>query len=282
MKPSLLLTLAAAALAPAAAQAASLEATTSAGDSAGVVATCLKGSNAADPRGCTDLIAQSPLVSSATVLSSASWATYPTSFYSQAAASAALGTLRAMAQTSIPLSDAGFHNLQSHAIAEMRDSLIASSSLGTLFNNYQYNVNITGFATPSNGTYDLPSIKSDTFVQIDIRVENTGEVLASKHWETSASSLGGGSITGMIGGVAANTQLALDLYIQSESGIVTSAAGQSGFAEADYSSTVHFYLDALTPGANTVSLGGMTMRRRCRSRRVGGWSSSGWWGWGCG
>jgi len=34
------------------------------------------------------------------------------------------------------------------------------------------------------------------------------------------------------------------------------AGGDGGFAQADYASTVHFYLDAATPGANTVGTSG--------------------------
>jgi hypothetical protein len=189
-------------------------------------------------------------------VSSDSYATYVTGISTQASASASLGTLRAFAQTDIPSADNVGHNTQSHARADMQDTVIASSSYGTLFNNYAYTVNITGVTTPSNGTYDIPSIKADAFVQLNIRMAATGDVLASKFWETGPGALGGGVISGTLLGIPKDAVLSLDLYMEADSGVGTNAIGQSGFAQADYSNTVHFYLDALTPGANTVSTSG--------------------------
>jgi len=240
-------------LLPLAGQAASLQVSSSAGDSAAVVATCLQGSYpfGSDVRGCSDgsqATVSNPLDS----LASAADAVYPSGMSSIATASASLGTLHAFAQTQIPNGDAIGHNLQSHAYADMQDTLLASSSNGTLFNNYSYTVNITGATTASTPVFAVPNLRADAFVQLNIRYATTGEVLVGTFWETSDTVLGGGVISGTLTGIPKDARLSLEVFIQTDTGVVTSAFGQGGFAQADYSSTVHLYLDALTPGANTV------------------------------
>jgi len=252
MKASLLLLVPL--LSPLAGNAASLDTGSSSGDTAGVVATCLLGGGP-DVRGCTDSKDQASVTAS-TVLDTAAWATYANGNVAQSSTSASLGTLKAEAVASIPSSDAMVHNLQSHAESTMRDTLKASSSLGSLFDNYQYTVNISGLTTPSNATGDFPSIKAFAYVQFEIVDNATGAFLVNDFWQTSDSSLGGGLITGKLMGVSADTELSLYLDLYTSAGVETLAAGQSGFASANYIDTVHFYLDALTPGANTVSEAG--------------------------
>jgi hypothetical protein len=233
---------------------ATLMADSATGDSAAVVATCLQGSYpfGSDIRGCADdKSVDSP--SGSTTVDTAAWATYSGGNVGKAAASASLGTLKAEAQASIPSADAAIHNLQSRGIAQMWDTLQASSSLGSLYNNYLYTVNIAGVTTPGNGTYDLPSIKAFAYAQVTIRNNANGDILASQYWETSDVSLGGGVISGTLMGVPANTELSLFVYLEANAGVVTDAIGQSAYASADYIDTLHFHLDALTPGANTVS-----------------------------
>jgi hypothetical protein len=244
-------------LLPIAAHAASLQVHNDAGDSANVVATCQAGSYPyGDPRGCSDAPPAVTLPGPVTVVNSAAHAVYPTGFDSQAESSASLGTLRAFAQSSIPVSDGIGHNLQSHAYADMQDTLVASSSFGTLYNNYNYTVNITGAATASSPIYAVPSFTANAYVQLNIRMASSGDVLVQKYWETSATELGGGVISGTLLGVPMDAVLSLELFMQTDTQLGTNDFGQSTFAQADYSNTVHFYLDALTPGANTVSTGG--------------------------
>ena len=50
--------------------------------------------------------------------------------------------------------------------------------------------------------------------------------------------------------------LQFDITLAAQLGVSTNAVGQSGYAQADYSHTLHFYFDALTPGANTVASSG--------------------------
>ena len=57
-------------------------------------------------------------------------------------------------------------------------------------------------------------------------------------------------------GVPADTVLQFTVYIEADAWVGTNATGQAGFARTDYSNTVHFYFDALTPGANTLSASG--------------------------
>jgi hypothetical protein len=244
----------AALLMPLAGQAASLQAYTSAGDSAAVVATCLFGSYpyGSDLRGCSDDSGMVNGANASTKAASDSWATYASSAYSRASAAAQLGTLRASAQTFIPAGDNVGHNLQSHATADMQDTLLAGPSSGSFVSGYNYSVVITGFATPSTPSYTVPSIRSDVYVQLNIRVAATGEVLVGKYWETTDLQLGNGLISGSFGGVAPNTPLSLEVFIDADSYVTTASGGAGGYAEANYASTVHFYLDAATPGANTV------------------------------
>jgi hypothetical protein len=138
----------------------------------------------------------------------------------------------------------------------MQDTLLASSSYGALVTGYNYNVVITGAATPSTPVYALPSIRSDAYVQLNIRVAATGEVLVQQYWETTDLLLGNGAISGSFAGVAAGTLLSLEVFIDADTYINTAAGGDGGFAKSDYSSTVHVYLDAATPGANTVGTSG--------------------------
>lgn len=251
--------LCAAILAPSILSAATLQAGSSAWDSAAVVATCLTGAyQNGDVRGCAD---NSGLLSNATPISSvysASSASYSTGITTQAWASGTLGTLHAFAQTDIPSADAIGHNVQSSAQVDMNDTLMASSSLGSLYNNYQYTVNISGSTTAPSALYAAPSFSANAIVGINIFDNTTLSTLAHQYWSTSSSLVasGGGVLTGMLSGVAAGDSITLDLFLQVGSGVGTNAAGQSGFAQADYSNTVHFYLDALTPGANTVALSG--------------------------
>jgi hypothetical protein len=248
----------AATLLPLAGHAAILQTSASAGDSAAVVATCLAGSYpyASDVRGCSDGTGQVVVPGPPASLGSAAWATYASGMSSQATAGASLGTLHAFAQTSIPVGDGIGHNLQSHAYADMQDTLLASSSYGTLFNNYAYTVNISGLTTASTPIYAVPTLRADAYVQLNIRYATTGGVLVQSYWETSDTQLGGGVISGVLNNIPANTLLSIEVFIQADSGVVTAAFSQGGFAQADYSDTVQVHLDALTPGANTVGTSG--------------------------
>lgn len=238
--------------------AATLQAGSSAGDTANVEATCVFGAyDNGDTRGCVDrtptpLVAATPSSLDVTHAS----AQYANGITTSAWTSATLGTLHAFAQTSIPLSDATPHNVQSSAQARMIDTLLASSSLGSLYNNYQYTVNISGFTTAPSALYAAPSFGATAYVGINIFDNTTFTTLVQQNWQASSLvASGGGLLTGTIS-AAAGDSITLDLTLQVGSGVGTNVAGQSGFAQADYQNTVHFYLDAVTPGANTVATSG--------------------------
>jgi hypothetical protein len=206
-----------------------------------------------DPRGCSD--GQGP-TNGVIPLSGETLAIYTTGAYGHALAKAQLGTLRALALASVPGAGDGVgHNLQSQAIAEMQDTLLAGTSYGALVVGYNYNVVITGFSTPSTAVFALPDLQANVYVQIGIRNAATGEVLASKFWETTDLQLGNGSISGSFN-AAAGTLLSLDVFMQAGATVGTTASGSGGVSDADYQNTVHVYLDAVTPGANTISTGG--------------------------
>jgi hypothetical protein len=173
-----------------------------------------------------------------------------------ASTAATLGTLHAVAEANVPLSDQG-HNLQSSASVRMQDTLLASSSLGSLFNNYQYTVKISGSTTLPSDLFATPAFSANASVNLNIFDNTTFKTLVHTTWE--APSNGGPAnvvLTGSILGVGANDQISFDLTLSVGAGVNPSAANQSGFARADFGNTVHFYFDALTPGANTVAQSG--------------------------
>lgn len=187
---------------------------------------------------------------------SASSASYSTGITTQAWAFCTLGTLHGFAQSDIPSGDAIGHNVQSSAQVRMQDSVVASSSLGALYNNYTYTVNITGLLTASSA-YGIPGPSTTAFgtVILDIRNPTCTPCYINKYFDPS-SAAPNGIITGTLMNVPLNEVLQLDLLLQVNTQVGTNAVGQSAFAQTDYQNTVHFYLDALTPGANTVALSG--------------------------
>lgn len=244
-------------LTPLLSSAATLRAYSSVGDSAAVVANCIYGTNpyGSDVRGCSNDSGDINNATSSTVANTASQASYSAPAASaQAYASGTLGTLHAYADASIPSADASGHNLQSHAYVEMTDNLQASSSLGALYSNYTYTIAVTGSSTPYSQYGSAPSTNAYGFAQLDIRDATNGTVYASKYLDLN-SDTPNGTITGTVS-VTPGTMLRLDLVLEVAAGVGTNAVGQSAFAQADYKDTVHFYLDALTPGANTVGTSG--------------------------
>lgn len=248
----------AAAILPVLSSAATLQAGSSAGDTASVVAICGAGANdGGDVRGCVDRTPV-PLATAipGTTYTTAASATYANGNSASASTAATVGTLHAWAEASIPLSDGG-HNLQSRADVRLLDSLLASSSLGSLYNNYAYNVVITGSTTTPSELFALPRVLATAFVNLVIFDDTAFKTLVHTTWEASTLvASGGATLTGSIAGVPANDHITFDLTLSVGAGVNTSDAGQSGFARADYSNTVHFFFDALTPGANTVAESG--------------------------
>ncbi len=245
-------------LLPLTGQAALIQTSASAGDSAALIATCLAGAQpyGTDVRGCSDGTGQLTISSLLAVPGSDAWAMYANGLSSRAIASATPGTWCAFATTQIPAGDALGHNLESQACADFQDTLLASSACGTLVTGYRYNVVNTGSATPGHPVHSIPGLKSDAYVPLNIRFAATGEVLVETYWECNDLALGSVSISGSSSGVAAGTPLSREVFIQTDSGVFTTVFGDGVPAQADHSSTVQFDPDALTPDANTVSTGG--------------------------
>lgn len=233
--------------------AATLRATSSVGDSAAEVPTCGLGATLGAYSVCSNDSGELPATPLTTAYSASS-ATYPSGDTSQTWASGTLGTLHGFGQSNIPSADAAGHNLQSHAQVEMKDSVLASSSYGTLYNNYQYTIDFSGFATADSPYGSAPSTTAFGAVILDIRNPTCTPCYVNKTLDLS-SATPNGILTGTLS-APLGEELDLDLFLQVNTQVGTNAVGQSAFAQIDYSNTVHFYLDALTPGANTVGTSG--------------------------
>ena len=134
----------------------------------------------------------------------------------------------------------------------MRDTLLASSSLGSLYNNYQWTVNISGSSTVPSPYGVFPDSNGFEYIGLNIVDNTTRTTLANPNWSYTLGNGGKFIFSGTISGVAANDSLYMQLDLQVGAGSGTNAVGQSSYAYSDYSHTVLFNLDALTPGANTV------------------------------
>jgi len=242
--------------------AATLQAGTGAGDTASIVALCVHGSHSnggADLRGCSDdsgRLANAGPLSSVSAESTAIYPGYTTGMTVEAKAWGSLGTLHAFAMTDVPVTDAIGHNAQSSAQIRMVDSLLVKALPGVAFVNYSFSIPITGSKTAESPfIYDIPHLSAFAYAVVDIRNPKCTPCYFNQTW-ISTDTAPTGTISGTLLNVPVGTTLEFDITLAAQSGVATSANGLGGFAQADYSHTLHFYLDALTPGANTVANSG--------------------------
>jgi hypothetical protein len=242
--------------------AASLQVGSFAGDTANDVANCISGTHSGgDLRFCGDSNSLTPAVAGATV-SGDSNTSFADGVTTRAWGIAALGTLKAFATTNNPGTSALFRNTQSRAIADMSDVIAVTNSLGASSNTYHYTVVVNGSLSPAvGGGGAFPAASGLVAVDFNTSPFNCpaggcGDAGVIANWDSGSgnpkgsSTVYGGSFTLNVG---ASFQMRATLDVSSG---VNAFAFQSGTGTADYGSTVHVYLDAVTPGANTVGAGG--------------------------
>jgi len=241
---------------------ASLQVGSSAGDTANDVATCLSGTHVGnDLRFCADGNSLTPAFAGQTVGGNSS-SSFSDGVTTRAWGIAALGTLRAFATTSNPGTSAMGRNTQSQAIADMSDVIAVTNSLGAASNTYHYTVVVNGSLSPAVGSVgEFPLAAGHVIVDFNTSpfacpAAGCGDAGVIHNWDSGSGDPKGSSI--VYGGnftlnVGASFQMRATL--EAESG-VNALAFQSAVGTADYGSTVHIYIDAVTPGANTVGASG--------------------------
>jgi hypothetical protein len=241
---------------------ASLQVGSFAGDTASDVANCISGTHSGgDLRFCGDG-SSVPVAVAGSTTSGDSNTTFADGVTTRAWGVAALGTLRAFATTNNPGTSALFRNTQSQAIADMSDVIAVTNSMGATSNTYHYTVVVNGSLSPAVGGGGQFPVASGLVV-VDFNTTPFGCPAAGcgdpgviHNWDSSSgdakgsSTVYGGNFTVNVG---ASFQMRATL--EAESG-VNAMAFQSGIGTANYGSTVHIYLDAVTPGANTVGVSG--------------------------
>jgi hypothetical protein len=226
-----------------------------AGVSAADTATCLHGSyQNGDVRGCEDFKPQQAAVAG-DVLSGWGEATYSNGIDTQAWGVASFGTLRAFAQSTVPPGPE-FRNTQSRGAVTMGDVVAVTNALGAATNTYQYTLVVTGTLSPQVGSYGVFPY-GYAFVSVGFNtspINCFGCVSVVNNWtaesDQPATTVISGTFTMPVGS-SFLMRAGVDV-----SSYLNTFAGQSASATADYSSTVHVYLDGLTAGANTVGASG--------------------------
>ena len=241
---------------------ASLQVGSAAGDTANDVATCLSGAHSGnDLRFCGDGGSLTPALAGSTV-SGNSNTSFADGVTTRAWGTAALGTLKAYASTSNPGASPLFRNTQSQATADMSDAIAVTNSLGASSNTYKYTVVVTGSLSPQVGDVGLfPYARGVVIVDFDTSpfgcpASGCGDAGVIANWDSASNDPKGSSVT--YGGsftlnVGASFQMRATLEALSG---VNAFAFQTASSTANYGSTVHVYLDAVTPGANTVGVSG--------------------------
>ncbi len=250
------------AAASAGAATASLQVGSFAGDTANDVAICNLGAHIGnDLRFC----ASNDSVSAA-VAGSAASGNSNTSFADGVTTSAwgiaALGTLKAYATTTNPGTSPLFRNTQSKASADMSDVIAVTNSQGASSNTYKYTVVVNGSLSPQVGVIGLFPLARG-LVAVDFNTSpfgcpaaGCGDAGVIANWDSESSGPKGSSTT-YSGSFTLNTGASFQMRstLEVTSG-VNAFAFQTASGTADYSGTVHVYLDAVTPGANTIGVSG--------------------------
>ncbi|MFG6487803.1 PEP-CTERM sorting domain-containing protein [Roseateles sp. BYS78W] len=241
---------------------ASLQVGSFAGDTASDVASCLSGAHSGnDLRFCGDN-GSVPVAVAGSTASGNSNAAFADGVTTRAWGIAALGTLRAVASTDNPGTSALFRNTQSRAIADMSDVIAVTNSLGASSNTYHYTVVVNGSLSPEvGGGGAFPLARG--LVSVDFNTSpfgcpasGCGDAGVIANWDSSSgdpkgsSTVYGGNFTLNVG---ASFQMRATLDVMSG---VNAFAFQPASSTANYGSTVHVYLDAVTPGANTMGVSG--------------------------
>ena len=228
-----------------------------AGVSSPDVATCLQGSYlGGDTRWCSGSI-PSTTAKAGDTLFGWGWATYGNGLSTQAWGRAAFGTLGAYAQSDVPTSVNDFHNTQSRGASSLSDVILASNASGAPTETYQYTIVIHGSLSAPVGVFGVfPygfAYVSTGFSTSPINCPGCSSgVIANwtaQSGQTSSTVLQGSFSVPI--GVIFQVRASLDT-----NSYLNTFANQSAFAEANYDGGMHVYIDALTPGANTVGASG--------------------------
>jgi hypothetical protein len=225
------------------------------GTSSPDLATCVHGGyQNGDTRGCADGKPEQAAVAG-DVLSGWGEATYSNGVDTQAWGTVSFGTLRAFAQSTVPAGP-GFRNPQSRGAVTMGDLIAVTNSNGATSNTYQYTLVVSGTLSPQVGSFGVfPYGYAYVFVGFNTSPVGcfscTGVV---SNWTAESGQAASTVITGtftMPVGSSFQMRASIDL-----SSYINAFADQPAQATADYGNTVHVYLDALTPGANTTGASG--------------------------
>lgn len=267
--------------ASASAATASLQVGSFAGDTANDVANCIAGAHSGnDLRFCGDS-SSVPAAVAGSAASGNSSTSFADGVTTSAWGIAALGTLRAYATTRNPGTSALFRNTQSQATADMSDVIAVTNSLGASSNTYKYTVVVTGSLSPQVGAVGLfPYARGVVIVDFNTSpfgcpASGCGGAGVIANWDSASSDPKGDSTA--YGGtftlnVGASFQMRATLEAMSG---VNAFAFQSASSTADYGSTVHVYLDAVTPGANTVGVSGYNYATAAVPEPASAWLAGG-------
>jgi hypothetical protein len=241
---------------------ASLQVGSFAGDTASDVANCISGAhNGADLRFCGDNGSLTPAFAGSKV-SADSNTSFADGVTTRAWGTAALGTLRAVATTTNPGTSALFRNTQSRAIADMWDVIAVTNSLGASSNTYHYTVVVNGTLSPQVGDVgQFPYGRGLVAVNFNTSpfgcpAIGCGDAGVIANWDSSSNDPKGSSTVysgNFTMNVGASFQMRATLDVMSG---VNAFPFEVGTSTSDYGSTVHVFLDAVTPGANTVGVSG--------------------------
>ena len=218
------------------------------------VANCVKGGYVfGDTRSC-DGSTGAVAAHAGDTLSGWGWATFANGISTQARGVAAFGTLGAFALSEVPNTVNAPRNTQSRGAATMHDVISATNTSGATSTTYQYTVIVNGSLSPLIGfvgvtPYAYASVSTGLSFSPNCFDCNT----VSSNWNSvsgqPANNVRTGSFTVLAG-------VSFQMSASDVISYINTAPFQSATAQADYGSTMHVYLDAATPGGNTVGASG--------------------------
>lgn len=227
-----------------------------AGVTSSIVASCLEGSfTGGDRRGCSGAVPETPSKAGNT-LSGWGWATFSNGVSTQASGQAAFGTLGAYAESDVPTSADIFLNTQSRGASSLSDFIVSSNASGGTSNTYQYTIVVSGAMSPQVGFYRVfPYGYASVYAGFNTSPINCfGCAGVIANWSSESGGPTGTVDTGTFTvPVGTSFQMRASLDVSS---YINTFPGQSASVIADYAGGMRMYLDALTPGANTIGVSG--------------------------
>lgn len=169
--------------------------------------------------------------------------------YAHSAAVVSFGTERVYADA-FRADGAIYGDAQSKGYAEFNDYILANSS--QIVNGvYQFTFAISGFHTSTDGISGRSAYSYLNWAVVD-NTTNYGIDFGS--W-SSTDANPSTTITKNVT-VSAGHDIRLRVQFEADAYMSNNVGGPSGGVVSDYSHTLNVYIDALTPGANTVGLSG--------------------------